>query len=101
MKPLYHLLAPVRAGQLDDGIRAMRAALDQLPADRVGPLWLYLARVRNGVPGLGKRELEDSLALQGKEDWPRTATRQTPTRSRRPPATIAPPRHPPQRTRTL
>jgi predicted aspartyl protease len=61
----------VRAGQLDDGIRAMRAALDQLPADRFGPLWLYLARVRNGVPGLGKRELEDSLALQGKEDWPR------------------------------
>ena len=61
----------VRAGQLDDGIRAMRAALDQLPADRIGPLWLYLARVRNGVPGLGKRELEDSLALQGKEDWPR------------------------------
>lgn len=50
---------------------AMRAALDQLPADRFGPLWLYLARVRNDVPGLGKRELEDSLALQGKEDWPR------------------------------
>jgi len=61
----------VKAGQLDDGIRAMRAALDQLPADRTGPLWLYLARVRNGVPGLGKRELEESLALQGKEDWPR------------------------------
>jgi predicted aspartyl protease len=61
----------VRAGQLDDGIRAMRAALDQLPADRTGPLWLYLARVRNGVPGLGKRELEDSLALQAREDWPR------------------------------
>jgi len=61
----------VRAGQLDDGIRAMRAALDRLPADRFWPLWLYLARVRNGVPGLGKRELEDSLALQGKEDWPR------------------------------
>lgn len=61
----------VRAGRLDDGIRAMRAALDQLPADRTGPLWLYLARVRNGVPGLGKRELEDSLALQGKQDWPR------------------------------
>jgi len=61
----------VRTGQLDDGIRAMRAALDRLPADRYGPLWLYLARVRNGVPGLGKRELEDSLALQGKDDWPR------------------------------
>jgi len=64
------------AGQLDDGIRQLRAALDQLPADRHGALWLYTARVRNGVPGLGKRELEDSLARQVPADeWPQPVAR--------------------------
>jgi predicted aspartyl protease len=59
-------------GQLDDGIRQLRTALDLLPADHYGPLWLYIAQVRNGVPQLGKRELEESLAKQSPDDgWPK------------------------------
>jgi predicted aspartyl protease len=59
-------------GQLDEGIRQLRSALDLLPADRHGPLWLYTARVRNGVPQLARRELEESLAKQRPDgEWPK------------------------------
>lgn len=55
----------------DQAIPHLRAGLDQLPADRYGPLWLYLARVRNGEADLGKRELQASLRKQEQDDWPR------------------------------
>ena len=59
------------AGHVDEAILQLRAALDQLPADRYGPLWLYLARLRNGEADLAKRELQASLKKQTEDDWPR------------------------------
>jgi predicted aspartyl protease len=41
-----------------------------LAADRIGPLWLYLARVRNGEAALAKTELQASLKKQKQDDWP-------------------------------
>jgi predicted aspartyl protease len=58
------------AGKLDDAIPKLRLALDQLPAERLGPLWLYNARVRKGDAGLAKTELEASLKKQRNDDWP-------------------------------
>jgi len=58
------------AGQLDTAIAQLRRALDQLPADRLGPLWLYVARVRHGEADLAKTELEAALKLQKEDDWP-------------------------------
>jgi predicted aspartyl protease len=58
------------AGKLDDAIPKLRAALDQLPAERIGALWLYNARVRKGDAALAKTELEASLKKQRNDDWP-------------------------------
>jgi predicted aspartyl protease len=58
------------AGQIDKAIPQLRRALDQLPADRVGPLWLYVARVRHGEADLAKTELEAALKQQKEDDWP-------------------------------
>jgi predicted aspartyl protease len=58
------------AGHLDTAIPQLRSALDQLPADRFGPLWLYVARVRNGEAALAKTELEAALKRQKEDDWP-------------------------------
>jgi predicted aspartyl protease len=58
------------AGKIDDAIPKLRAALDQLPAERFGPLWLYNARVRKGEAELAKTELEASLKKQRNDDWP-------------------------------
>jgi TPR repeat protein len=57
-------------GRLDDAIPKLRAALDQLPAERLGPLWLYNARVRKGDAALAKTELEASVKKQRNDDWP-------------------------------
>jgi predicted aspartyl protease len=57
-------------GKLDDAIPKLRSALDQLPAERFGPLWLYNARVRKGEAALAKTELEASLKRQRNDDWP-------------------------------
>ena len=59
------------AGQFDAAIPTLRAALDQLPAERLGPLWLYNARVRQGEAALAKTELEASLKKLRNDDWPR------------------------------
>jgi TPR repeat protein len=59
------------AGHVDTAIPKLRAALDQLPAERLGPLWLYNARVRQGENALAKTELEASLKKQRNDDWPR------------------------------
>jgi len=58
------------AGKIDDAMPKLRAALDQLPAERLGPLWLYNARVRKGETELAKTELEASLKKQRNDDWP-------------------------------
>ena len=59
------------AGQVPEAIPKLRAALDRLPAERVGPLWLYLARLRNGETGLAATELGANLKRQKEDDWPR------------------------------
>jgi predicted aspartyl protease len=58
------------AGRYSDAIPALRAALDKLPADRFGPLWLYNARVRQGQAGFAAIELEASVQRQHNDDWP-------------------------------
>ena len=58
------------AGQMDKAIPQLRHALDLLPADRLGPLWLYIARVRHGEADLAKTELEAALKQQKEDDWP-------------------------------
>lgn len=58
------------AGHLDTAIPQLRRALDQLPADRLGPLWLYIARVRHGEADLARTELEAALKQQKEDDWP-------------------------------
>jgi len=57
-------------GQLDTAIPQLRRALDQLPADRLGPLWLYIARVRHGEADLARTELEAAVKRQKENDWP-------------------------------
>jgi predicted aspartyl protease len=58
------------AGHLDTAIPQLRRALDQLPADRLGPLWLYVARVRHGDAALAQTELEAAIKQQKEDDWP-------------------------------
>jgi lipoprotein NlpI len=54
-----------------EAIPKLRAALDQLPAEHFGALWLYLARVRNGEPDLARSELQAILKKQQDDNWPR------------------------------
>jgi predicted aspartyl protease len=58
------------AGKIDEAIPKLRAALDQLPAERLGPMWLYNARVRKGEAALANTELAASLKKQRNDDWP-------------------------------
>lgn len=57
-------------GQVSDAIPKLRAALDKLPAERYGPLWLYIARVRNGEAALAATELQANLKKQKEDNWP-------------------------------
>ncbi len=57
-------------GQLDTAIPQLRRALDKLPADRLGSLWLYIARVRHGEADLARTELEAAMKRQKENDWP-------------------------------
>jgi predicted aspartyl protease len=57
-------------GQWADAAAHLRSALDKLPSDRSGALWLYLARKKNGEAGLGKRELEAAFARGERDEWP-------------------------------
>jgi hypothetical protein len=63
------------SGRSDPAADKLRQALDQLPAERYGPLWLYNARVRNGEAELARKELEASLDKQHDDDWPQPITR--------------------------
>ena len=49
----------------------LRSALDKLPAERHGALWLYLARVRAGQPELAKSELVAIFARTASDEWPK------------------------------
>jgi predicted aspartyl protease len=60
----------VRSGRYPEAAARLRAALDKLPAERYGALWLYLARVRNGEADLGKRELDTGSASHRDDAWP-------------------------------
>lgn len=62
-------------GHADAAIPLLRKALDQLPSERFGPLWLYTARVRNGEAALARQELEASLKQQDRDDWPQPLAR--------------------------
>jgi predicted aspartyl protease len=63
------------AGRYDDAITKLRAALDQLPAEAYGPLWLYNARVHQGQAGLAQVELEAALQKQHNDEWPQPIAR--------------------------
>lgn len=60
----------LQGGQVAAAIPLLRAGLDQLPAERVGPLWLYLARVRNGEAALAQTELRANLDQRHESAWP-------------------------------
>ncbi|MCS0588581.1 retroviral-like aspartic protease family protein [Massilia norwichensis] len=64
----------MQAGKLDEAIPKLRAALDQLPAEHFGTLWLYNARVRKGDAALAKTELEASIKRQRNDNWPEPIT---------------------------
>jgi predicted aspartyl protease len=57
-------------GRAPAAIPWLRAGLDKLPADPIGTLWLYSARIRNGEPDLARKELQASLKQQ-QDEWPR------------------------------
>lgn len=54
----------------EEAARRMSAALEQLPAERYGPLWLYIARVRMGEAANAKRGLEKAFARDEDRQWP-------------------------------
>jgi predicted aspartyl protease len=57
-----------------EAIPVLRAALDGLPADRYGALWLYQARLRTGDAALAKSELEASEKAHHDQQWPYPVT---------------------------
>jgi predicted aspartyl protease len=54
----------------DDAAKRIGSALAQLPAERYGALWLYIARLHTGDPLAAKRELETTFARGDNHDWP-------------------------------
>ncbi|MGZ5202692.1 MAG: retroviral-like aspartic protease family protein [Telluria sp.] len=54
-----------------DAATRLRDALDKLPAERTGALWLYLSRIQSGQSDLGKQELEKAFARSERDEWPR------------------------------
>lgn len=71
---LYTARRDLLAGKAADAIPKLRSALDQLPADKVAAMWLYVARVRNGEAELARTELEAALKKQDSDDWPYAVT---------------------------
>lgn len=72
-QPHANLIAGRRAllaGHADQAIPLLRKALDQLPAERFGALWLYTARMKNGEAELARSELAASMDKQHDEAWP-------------------------------
>ncbi len=60
----------VQAGRYLDAIARIRPALEKLPAERYGALWLYLARLRTGERENGARELQTTFARSEDHAWP-------------------------------
>lgn len=60
-----HLLG----GQVPEARARLRSALDGLPLDRRGALWLYLAELRGGDAALARQELDERLRGSG-DGWP-------------------------------
>lgn len=58
------------AGRYGEAATRMRGALDQMPGERFGPFWLYMARVRNGDAAAAMRELEATFDAQDDAGWP-------------------------------
>jgi hypothetical protein len=56
--------------QYADAASRLRSALDRLPAERVGALWLYLARLQSGQPDLARQELTATFARGERDEWP-------------------------------
>ena len=54
-----------------DAIPRLRAALDRLPSERYGALWLFAARMHAGQPDVAQRELQATFARDDEDDWPR------------------------------
>ncbi|WP_306394946.1 aspartyl protease family protein [Telluria beijingensis] len=54
-----------------EAIPKLRAALDRLPSERFGALWLYAARMHAGQPDLARSELRTTFARDDEDDWPR------------------------------
>jgi predicted aspartyl protease len=48
----------------------IKSALDKLPAERYGALWLYIARLRSGELETAKRELQATFARSEDDEWP-------------------------------
>lgn len=57
-------------GKWAEASAMLRTALDKLPAERSGALWLYALRVRNGQPELARTELEAAFAREERDNWP-------------------------------
>ncbi len=62
-------------GKYAQAVSLLRAALDQMPDERLAPLWLYNARVANGETELAARELETAFKTQDYDDWPAPVVR--------------------------
>lgn len=58
----------MRHGHDAEAAPHLRAALDQLPNNGQGALWLYIARLRSGQGALGQQEL--TAAFKARQDWP-------------------------------
>lgn len=59
------------ARRFDEASTHLRQALDKLPAERTGALWLYTARLQAGQADLARRELEAAFDRSSGDDWPR------------------------------
>ena len=61
----------MQQGRFADAAGKLKFALDQLPAERYGALWLYLARLRTGAQDAGRKELEATFARTEDDAWPK------------------------------
>jgi TPR repeat protein len=57
-------------GQWAEAAQRIAGALAKLPAERIGALWLYNARLRSGDPASARRELEATFARSEDHEWP-------------------------------
>jgi predicted aspartyl protease len=57
-------------GQYGQGAVRIQSALDKLPAERFGALWLYIARLRSGELDSAKRDLQATFARSKDDEWP-------------------------------